>query len=74
LIRHAPSGAAMPVGALAVAVVEPTFRGLLVSAIGAAALIQANLAAATDAAIPLSAVATRTNEEECVTAIAQANS
>src|SRR5262249_43552436 len=49
---------------LPIPMVEPSFRTLLVAAIGAAPLTKPGLRAARDAAIPLPAVATRAEEED----------
>jgi len=63
LIRHARRGVTLPVGALAVTMIEPALWTLLVAAVGSAALPAARFAAACRAAIALSAIAVRTNPE-----------
>ena len=57
----------MPVGALAVAMVQASFFTSLMPAVGAAPLILAGLAAALRAAIPMAAVAMRADIENRVT-------
>ena len=53
--------------------VEPSFRALLVPAIGAPPLLQPCLLAAGDAAIALPAIAMRAEEEDGATVAAEAN-
>jgi hypothetical protein len=53
--------------------VEPSFRTLLVAAIGAAPLMEPGLIAAGQAAIALSAITTRTEKKQRATIAAQAN-
>jgi hypothetical protein len=52
---------------LAVAVIEPSFRTLLVTTIGRASLMEPGLLAALDAAIALPAVTVRTEEKHGTT-------
>jgi hypothetical protein len=49
---------------LPVAMVEPSFRTLLVPAIGAAQLLEPGLIAASEAAVALSAITARTEKED----------
>jgi hypothetical protein len=74
LIRHArlrlTAAAVLP---LTVAMIEPPFRALLVAAVGAPPLLAAGLLAALVAAVAVSAIAVRTDEENRVTALTEAN-
>ena len=63
MIRHASPPAALAVLSLAVPVIEPPFRTLLVAAVGAAPLTKSGLLAAGDAAIALSAITAGAEEE-----------
>jgi hypothetical protein len=72
-IRHARLGPALPVLPLAVAMIEPAFRTLLVPEVGATPLTPAGLVATGGAAITLSAIATRTEKEDHMTFTTQAN-
>lgn len=63
----------MAVLALAVAMIEASFRALLVAAVGLAALMNACLLAAGQAAIALPAITARAQTENGVAFAAQAN-
>ena len=64
MIRHASLvHPAPPVLPLPVPVVQPSFRTVLVSAVGASPLTDSGLFPAGDAAVALAAVATRAKEE-----------
>jgi len=68
LIRHAgPDSTAVPVLPLPVAMVRPSFRTLLMAAVGRAALLLARLNSARQAAIALASVTMGTNPEHRVT-------
>ena len=77
LIRHAglgrPLATAPPVFPLAVAMIKPPLRAPLVAAVGAAALFEPGLGAASRAAIALAAITVRTNPEHRVTFPAAVN-
>ena len=75
MIRHARwrLPAAAPVIALPVAMIEPSFGALLVAAVGASPLLATGLLAALVAAVAVSAVAVRTDEENRVAALTEAN-
>jgi hypothetical protein len=64
MIRHARLAATLAVVPLPVAMIEASFRALLMAAIGGALLAQARLLPAWVAAIALSAVAFGTEEEQ----------
>jgi len=64
MIRHARMAAAFAVVPLTVAMIESSFRALLMAAIGGALLAQARLLPAWLAAIALSSVAIATEEEQ----------
>lgn len=64
MIRHACLAAAFAVVPLTVAMIEASFRALLMAAIGGAPLTQTRLPTAWAAAIALSAVAFGTEEEQ----------
>jgi hypothetical protein len=64
LIRHANRSQSQAVGALAVAVVEPSFFRLLMAAIGLAQLQPASELAAVRTAICLSSLTTGANEKQ----------
>ena len=64
MIRHANRGASQAVDALAIAVIESSFFGLLVTAIGLAQLKPAGLLATGIAAIDLSPLTLRADEKE----------
>src|SRR5258708_1109192 len=66
--------AAAPVIALPVAMIEPSFGALLVAAVGAPSLADSGMLTAWDAAVALSAVAVRSDEEHCMTLATKANS
>jgi hypothetical protein len=66
--------AAAPVIALPVAMIEPSFGALLVAAVGAPSLVEAGTLTAWGAAVALSAIAVRADEEHCVTLATEANS
>jgi hypothetical protein len=75
LIRHAGFGLpSLAVLALAVAMIEPPFRTLLVPPVGTPPLTLAGELAALRAAIAVSAITVRADEESRVTLLAQANS
>ena len=76
MIRHARMDlpAAAPVIALPVAMIEPSLGALLVTAVGAPSLVDAGMLTAWGAAVALSAIAARTDEEHCVTLATEANS
>jgi hypothetical protein len=57
LIRHAGQRVALAVSALPVTMIEPALRAFLVAAVGGAVLPAAGLAATSQAAIALPAVA-----------------
>jgi hypothetical protein len=75
LIRHARLCllAAAPVIALTVAVIEPSFGTLLVPAVGAPSLADSGMLTAKGAAVALSTIAVRADEEHCVTLANAAN-
>jgi len=73
MIRHASLlHPAPPVLPLPVAVVQPSFRTVLVSAVGASPLTDSGLFPAGDAAVALAAVATRAKEENSAAFAGQA--
>ena len=76
MIRHARMDlpAAAPVIALTVAMVKPSFGALLVTAVGAPSLAGSGMLTARGAAIALSAITVRADEEHCVTLATEANS
>ena len=76
MIRHARwrLPAAAPVIALPVAMIEPSFGALLVAGVGAPSLVEAGTLTAWGAAVALSAIAVRADEEHCVTLATEANS
>jgi hypothetical protein len=76
LIRHAqgPLVTALTVFALTVAVVEPSLGTLLMTVVGAAALLAAGLVAAVGAAIAVAAITGNTNEEHGLTLCVEAHS
>ena len=63
LIRHTGFGLALPVVALPVPVVQPSFRAALIAAVGFTALPEPRCPAARFAAVALSAVAVRADEK-----------
>jgi hypothetical protein len=63
---------AAPVRLLAIAMVEPSFRALLVASVGGPPLPEASLFAALGTAVALSAVAVRTDEENRLAALTMA--
>jgi hypothetical protein len=65
--------AALPILTLPVAMIKPSFRTLLVSAIGATPLVQPGTIAAGAATIALSAITVRTQKEHRAAFIAEAN-
>ena len=71
LIRHAGLGQASTVVALAVPVVQFAFRAALIAAVGFAVLTKPRCRAACLAAVTLSAVAVRADEEQGVAIAAQ---
>lgn len=74
LIRHTVRTAAAPVGALAVAMIQPAFRALLMPAIGRPALPPARFLATAHAAVAVAAVAVYANPEHRPAARITANS
>jgi len=74
VIRHARLRPAPAVFPLPVGMIEPAFRALLVTAVGASMLMEACLAATCLAAVALSAITARTEKERGVAIAAQANS
>ena len=73
MIRHACLRAAPPILPLPVAMIESSFRTLLVSAIGATTLREPGLLAASEAAITLPAITAGTKKKDGVTLVAKAN-
>jgi hypothetical protein len=75
LIRHAQwrLPAAAPVIALTITMIEPPLGALLVAAVGAPSLAGSGMLTAWGAAVALSAIAVRADEEHCVTLAAEAN-
>jgi hypothetical protein len=75
LIRHARwrLPAAAPVIALPIAMIEPSFGAALVAGVGAPSLVETGSLTACGAAVALSAIAVRADEEHCVTLAIQAN-
>ncbi len=65
--------AAAPVIALSVAMIKPSFEAPLMAAVGAPTLVDSGMLTAGGAAIALSAVAVRADEEHCVTLATEAN-
>jgi hypothetical protein len=59
--------AAAPVIALPVTMIEPSFEALLVAGVGAPSLVEAGTLTARGAAVALSAIAVRADEEHGVT-------
>jgi hypothetical protein len=76
LIRHARWRwpAAAPVITLPITMIEPSFGALLVARVGAPSLVEAGTLTAWSAAVALSAIAVRADEEHCVTLATEANS
>ena len=68
MIRHAQLGTAAAIGSLAVPVVQSPFGGLLVAAIGLAALLAACLLATTRVAVALTSPAATANPKDCAAA------
>lgn len=73
MIRHAGARFALPVCTLAVAVIEPAFRTLLVPPVGGPPLPPPGSFPAGGAAIAVSAVAMRADEEQRPAFAAEAN-
>ena len=73
MIRHASFLPAAPIRALPVAMIQPALGAALVSAVGAASLLEPRLVAAGEAAIALSSVAVLTDPEHRVASTAAAN-
>ncbi len=73
MIRHAVLRFAFPVGALAVAVIESALRALLVPPVGGAPLPAPGSVPAGAAAIAMSAIAMRAEEEQRPALAAEAN-
>ncbi len=76
MIRHARLllTAAAPVFPLAVAMIEPSFRALLVAAVGAPSLVEPSLCAAGSTAVAVAAIAVRADKKYGVTLHTDANS
>ena len=68
MIRHAPEAAAFPVGPLPVAVIEPTFRAVLVLPVGVPPLLPPLFSSASIAAVPVAPVTMTTDPEHPATA------
>jgi hypothetical protein len=66
--------AAAPVIALTVAMIEPSLGALLVATVGAPSLVDPGMLTARGAAVALSAIAVRADEEHRVTLATEANS
>jgi hypothetical protein len=74
LIRHArTAGPALPILPLPVAMIEPSFRAALVTAVGAASLLDPGLSAASGTAITVSAITVLADPEHRVASNAAAN-
>jgi hypothetical protein len=73
LIRHARLHAALTILPLPVAVIEPPFRALLMSAVGAPPLMEPSLAPATEAAVALTAITVGTEKKDRAAFAAAAN-
>jgi hypothetical protein len=65
LIRHAVPQPAATIDALPVAMIQPPFDAVLMTAVGCAMLPAPRLAAALRAAITLAAIAAGANQEHC---------
>jgi hypothetical protein len=73
LIRHARLRPALPVLALTVAMIPPSFRTVLVTAVGTAVLMESGLVAAGEAAIALTSVTVRAEIKHSPAFAAKAN-
>ena len=73
LIRHASGRVTLAVCPLPVPMVQPAFRTALVAAVGNTALLTPGVGTADRAAIPLPAIAVRTNPEQRLASLAAAN-
>src|SRR5262249_42623494 len=73
LIRHASGRVTLAVCPLPVPMVQPAFRTALVAAVGSAALLTPGVRTADRAAIPLLAIAVRTNPEHRLASLTAAN-
>jgi len=74
MIRHAGLDlTTMPIPPLAIAMVEPAFGTLLVTAVGTPSLAQPRVPATGQTAILLTPITARTNEEECAAFAVPAN-
>jgi hypothetical protein len=75
LIRHAwlHLTQAAPVRPLAIAMIEPSFGAPLVAPVGGPSLLPAGLFAARDAAVAVSAITVRADEENRVAPLTKAN-
>ena len=73
MIRHARPRLATPIFPLPVAMVQPSFRAPLVTAVGAASLLEPGLGTARRAAIALPAITVLTDPEHRVASTAGAN-
>ncbi|WP_420238264.1 hypothetical protein ACOBR2_01240 [Telmatobacter bradus] len=67
LIRHATPETAATIDALPVAMIQPPFGALLMTAIGSPTLLQAGLTSALRAAVTLAAITARANPEKRLT-------
>ncbi|MBK5294725.1 MAG: hypothetical protein JJE04_23990 [Acidobacteriia bacterium] len=76
MIRHAGLflTAAVPVVPLVPVMIEPPFRALLVPSVGPPPLLPAGLIAAWGAAIAVSAITVRADEEHCLALLTETNS
>jgi hypothetical protein len=66
--------AAAPIIALTVAMIEPSFEAPLMAVVGASPLAASGMLTALGAAVALSAITVRADEEHCVTLVTKANS
>lgn len=73
-IRHASPTTALPIVALAIAVVRTSFRRLLVAAVGQASLLSANLPSTQRAAVVLPPIAVAADPEDLATLVGTAKS
>ena len=64
MIRHASPGSTAPVGALAISMIQPSFRALLMTKVCGAALFPARLEPAPITAVLLAAVTAAANAEQ----------
>ena len=73
LMRHASGRVTLAVRPLPVPMVQPAFRTALVAAVGSTALLTPGVRTADRAAIPLPAIAVRTNPEQRLASLTAAN-